>query len=454
MHKEVQTNSSDIVEWVARPFDQEDVEISRSFRQGTLDCRDILAVEKYQREGIIGALVLPNSLVQYGIGWFRTVPIGFEGQYVGDPDAEGDPLKPKEKDDFSLKLLASIFIAANSNQEFCEAGGLVDLLQCDLKIPKALIIKKNPIESKDLPSSSSNTKPKRAPSPLHQRETPPKKHQLSASPRVQDRDESSPPSSNTGNFTPQNGSRATSEITEVQDKEPVSDSTTLPLEVHNEKATPSNRAETPISIQETLPDSDQEFWSVLRNQELNPKQVQLTTELETSYWSDKYTVQSDFALENFKKYAVHFFIASRTPTDLSLDKSIDLSGSAEDIAARMLGLIRSLCQNKKSLHHDKKVVFNQALYLVGLYLAGKNEAEFAEFLAKHDLKKGSGISSVTRIASVSLLVARIWDKKAPIARMGNLHANFFKLHNQLGKVGGSQMEAAIHHLQQKYPPFP
>ncbi|KAJ9077925.1 hypothetical protein DSO57_1012089 [Entomophthora muscae] len=142
MHKEVQTNSSDIVEWVARPFDQEDVEISRSFRQGTLDCRDILAVEKYQREGIIGALVLPNSLVQYGIGWFRTVPIGFEGQYVGDPDAEGDPLKPKEKDDFSLKLLASIFIAANSNQEFCEAGGLVDLLQCDLKIPKALIIKK------------------------------------------------------------------------------------------------------------------------------------------------------------------------------------------------------------------------------------------------------------------------------------------------------------------------
>lgn len=187
---------------------------------------------------------------------------------------------------------------------------------------------------------------------------------------------------------------------------------------------------------------------------VNPVQLTLADELDSSYWADKFTVLEDFDLDSFKKYAVHFFTASRTRTNLPLNLKIDLSGSAEEIATRMLELIRTLCQKKKSLDHDMKVVFNQALYLVGLYLSGKNDDDLAKFLAKNDAKKISGVSSVTRIASVSLLVARVWDRKAPITRMHNLHANFFRLHSQLGKGGATQMEAAIRHLQEKYPPFP
>lgn len=254
MHTEAQPSSSDIIEWTARPFDQEDVEIGRGFRQGTLDCRDILAVDKYQQEGIIGALVLPNSLVQYGIGWFRTVPIGFEGQFVANPDAQGDPLKPKEKDDFSLKLLASIFLAANSNQEFCRAGGLFDLLQCDLKAPKNSGFKLAESAPSQSPVTQGKTNPKRAASPTQQKEKSAKKHQTSASP-----ERTKVPSSDSqkqDDPTVEVSSKAFSKNTGEQKKRP-EHNPILPAGSQEENYTPSIETGASPAIQSSTPAPDQ-----------------------------------------------------------------------------------------------------------------------------------------------------------------------------------------------------
>lgn len=146
------------IDWTVRAFDDEDLIISKQFRSGCLGYGDILAHPKYNREGILGALLLPHSLIQFGMGWFRSIPMGYLGQ---DPSLEvgTESLTPSLVDDFSLKLLSSIFIATADSPQYTASGGLSDLFKSNMfkdAAPISSISTKNTKAIQDFMASKAN----------------------------------------------------------------------------------------------------------------------------------------------------------------------------------------------------------------------------------------------------------------------------------------------------------
>ncbi|KAI0225437.1 hypothetical protein L0F63_001271 [Massospora cicadina] len=108
-------NSS--LNWCTRGYDLTDVHLANLFLDGRCTYAAYTNHVKYRSEEVMAALLLPNSLIQVGVGWFRFIPLTNNAPFPITPP----PTSSLSPDNLALVLLSSIFIALgrqlpNANQ--------------------------------------------------------------------------------------------------------------------------------------------------------------------------------------------------------------------------------------------------------------------------------------------------------------------------------------------------
>ncbi|KAJ9073919.1 hypothetical protein DSO57_1011594 [Entomophthora muscae] len=66
---------NDILDFNVKPYTEEDRTLALEFHSGNTSHKCFTNNPKYQEEGIISSIILPNSVVQLGFNWVRYIPI-------------------------------------------------------------------------------------------------------------------------------------------------------------------------------------------------------------------------------------------------------------------------------------------------------------------------------------------------------------------------------------------